>query len=588
MCRSHEDACRGILAINCWLNRSHNQPGGHGAVLRERRRIFPSLHLPTTGEAVYALATKGHVNVKKNAIIIGAGPAGLTAAYEFLARKTGIQPIIFESTDRIGGISCTINHNGNRIDIGGHRFFSKSDVVMDWWMARMPIQGQPARDDKVLNKNKSLPPNGPDPEISDRVLLIRERISRIFYLRKFFNYPFSLKLETITNLGLLRTAKAGLGYILARIVKRTEERSLEDFLVNRFGAPLYRMFFETYTEKVWGKHPRQISAAWGAQRIKGLSLSKAAAQAIRNWLPLQKTSDVRQKHTETSLIEQFLYPKYGPGQLWEYVAADIESMGGIIHKKSKIVGITVKNNRVVSVEAECNGQLHEYFCDYCLSAMPIKDLIASLSGDTVNPDIRRIASELPYRDFMTVGLLVKKLKIRNETHIKTMGDVVPDTWMYIQEGDVKLCRLQIFNNWSPYMVEDPDKVWIGLEYMCSDQDDIWEMSDSQFIDFAIAEIVQVGIINKEDIIDSCRIRIEKAYPAYFGSYNEFERVKSFLNEIKNIYCIGRNGQHRYNNQDHSMLTAIESVQSIQNGSEDKSTVWNINTECEYHENKIRQ
>ncbi len=521
----------------------------------------------------------------KKMLIIGAGPAGLTAAYEALAQGLDVQPIILESSNRIGGISCTINHNGNRIDIGGHRFFSKSDVVMDWWMARMPTQSAPARDDKKLDKTKPWDPKGADPEQEDRVLLIRERISRIFYLRKFFDYPISLKLETITNLGIFRTAKAGIGYLAAQVSKRPNEDSLEDFLVNRFGKPLYGMFFEGYTEKVWGAHPRTISAAWGAQRIKGLSLSKAIFQALKKLLPKANAQDVRQKNTETSLIEQFLYPKLGPGQLWEYVADDIRKMGGVIQMERKVVGIRVENNRVVSVTAEHNGEQSEYFCDYCLSTMPIKDLVNGITGDKPTDEVRRIANELPYRDFMTVGLLVDKLKIKNTTTIRTVGNIVPDTWIYIQEPDVKLCRLQIFNNWSPYMVADPTKVWIGLEYMCSDQDDIWKMSDADFIDYATDELERIGIVDRKEIVDSCRIHIEKAYPAYFGTYNEFDKIKTYLDLIGNLYCIGRNGQHRYNNQDHSMLTAMEAVRCIKEGNSNKQALWDINTEQEYHEEK---
>jgi protoporphyrinogen oxidase len=522
--------------------------------------------------------------MKKKIIIIGAGPAGLTAAYELLAAgETDIT--VLETTDRIGGLSCTINHNGNRIDIGGHRFFSKSDVVMDWWTARMPVQGSPARDDKILGTSKPWAENGPDPEQVDRIMLIRERISRIFYLRKFFDYPISLKLETITRLGIFRTANAGIGYIFSQLFKQPKEDSLEDFLVNRFGRPLYRMFFEGYTEKVWGAHPRQISAAWGAQRIKGLSLSKAVLQALKKLVPGGKPSDLRQKNTETSLIEQFLYPKLGPGQLWECVADDIRGMGGTIHLQRKVVAMEVRNNTVVSVTTECNGERQNFSCDYCISTMPVKDLVASMTGDTVNQDIQRIAEGLPYRDFMTVGILVDKLKIRNETKIKTVGNIVPDTWIYIQEPDVKLCRLQIFNNWSPYMVEDPSKVWIGLEYMCSDQDDIWKMSDADFIEIAVGELVRIGIVDRSAILDTCRFRIEKAYPAYFGTYGEFDVVRAHLDGISNLYCIGRNGQHRYNNQDHSMLTAMEAVNCIRTGISDRKLIWNVNTEREYHEEK---
>lgn len=524
--------------------------------------------------------------MSKIAVIIGAGPAGLTAAFELLNQKSGYVPIVLEATNRIGGISCTIEHNGNRIDIGGHRFFSKNDTVMNWWAERMPLQGAPSSDDLLLGRKKTWAPGGPDPQQSERVMLIRERISRIFYLRKFFNYPISLKPETIANLGLFRTARAGFGYVAAQFRKRRKESSLEDFLVNRFGVPLYRMFFEDYTEKVWGTHPRQISAEWGAQRIKGLSLSKAVFAAFKKLLPARKTTDLRQKGTETSLIEQFFYPKLGPGQLWEFVADDVRAMGGEIRMRHKVVAVHVKDSRIAAVTAECDGLQTRIECDDCFSTMPIKDLVAAMQGDPVPAEVKRIACDLPYRDFMTVGVLANKLKIRNKTKICTVGDIVPDTWIYIQERDVKLCRLQIFNNWSPYMVKDPQNtVWIGLEYMCSDRDEMWKMSDKDFTDFAVAELAKIGIVDPVDILDTCRIRIEKAYPAYFGSYGEFETVKTYLNSIENLFCIGRNGQHRYNNQDHSMLTAMQAVRCMKDPGLSRSTLWSINSEHEYHETK---
>ncbi|HEX5126898.1 MAG TPA: NAD(P)/FAD-dependent oxidoreductase, partial [Rhodocyclaceae bacterium] len=501
--------------------------------------------------------------MKQNVIIIGAGPAGLTAAYELLAQKSNLHPIILETTNRIGGISCTIEHNGNRIDIGGHRFFSKSDTVMNWWADKMKVQGQPASDDILLKKDKPYAPGGPDPEKVDRVMLIRERISRIFYLRKFFDYPISLKVRTFLNLGLFRTLSAGVGYVYAQIKKRPDESSLEDFLVNRFGVPLYRMFFEDYTEKVWGAHPRKISAAWGAQRIKGLSLSRAVLAAIKKAFSRGKNTDLRQKNTETSLIEQFYYPKLGPGQLWEFVADDIRGMGGEIFMEHKVSRIHVQDNKVVAVTVTSPDGTRRFECDYCVSTMPIKDLIAGMEGQPVPPDVKRVACDLPYRDFMTVGVLAKKLKIRNETNVRTVGDIVPDTWIYIQERDVRLCRLQVFNNWSPYMVKDlTGTVWLGLEYMCSEGDDIWQMSDEDFIAFAVDELVKVDIVDREDILDTCRIKIEKAYPAYFGTYDEFDKVRSYLDGIDNLFCVGRNGQHRYNNQDHSMLSAMEAVKCM--------------------------
>jgi len=525
--------------------------------------------------------------MSKSVVIVGAGPAGLTAAYELLARKSGYTPIVLESTDRIGGISCTIDFKGNRIDIGGHRFFSKSDTVMDWWQKIMPIQGTQSKDDILLGKTKPIVAGGPNPDQIDRVMLIRERISRIFYLRKFFDYPISMKARTFLNLGAWRTLTAGLGYMSAQVFKRPQEKSLEDFLVNRFGVTLYRMFFEDYTEKVWGVHPREISAEWGAQRIKGLSLLGAVIAAVKKiFSGSKKQTDMRQKKTETSLIEQFFYPKLGPGQLWENVADDIRKMGGVIHMQHKVTAVHVEQGKIVAVSAEHNGHIEHIPCDNCLSTMPIKDLIQAMEAQDKPADVVRIATGLPYRDFQTVGLLLKKLAINNDTAIKTVGNIVPDTWIYIQERDVKLCRLQIFNNWSPYMVKDlQNNVWIGLEYMCSEGDQLWNMGDQQFIDFAIDELVRTGIIHKSDVLDACRVKIEKAYPAYFGTYTEFDKVRAYLDQISNLWCIGRNGQHRYNNQDHSMLTAMESVRCIIEGDTSRSQIWSVNSEGEYHETK---
>lgn len=511
----------------------------------------------------------------KTAIIIGAGPAGLTAAYELL-KTTDIKPLIIEESDFIGGISRTAEHNGNRIDIGGHRFFSKSPEVNELWQELMPLQSKPSFDDIKTNTQKELSPSGADPETEDKVLLIRNRVSRIYYLRKFFDYPITLKPQTFINMGLSRTVKAGFGYIYSCVFKK-EEDSLRNFYINRFGKPLYEMFFEDYTEKLWGVNPSKIAADWGAQRVKGLSLTKAVLNVL--------TKPFKKGETETSLIEQFYYPKKGPGQLWETLADEVEKRGGKIIKNSRVCDINLKDGKISSVGVETENGKKQIKADYYISTMPIKDLVFGM-GDSVPGDIKDIALNLPYRDFMTVGLLVNKLKLENKTSHKTLGNIVPDCWIYIQERDVKIGRLQIFNNWSPYMLKDPENtVWIGLEYFCSEGDKYWNMSDSDFIDFASEELEKIGVIDKSDILDSVRLKVKKAYPAYFGTYSEFPKVREYLDSIENLYCIGRNGMHRYNNMDHSMLTAVEAVKCIKNGSTDKSAIWDVNTEKEYHEEK---
>lgn len=528
---------------------------------------------------------------QKTAIIMGAGPAGLTAAYEFL-EKTDIKPIIFEVSEDMGGIAKTVNYKGNRIDMGGHRFFSKSDVVMDWWKNILPIQGSPSKDDLILNisyQNKSRPieitKDGPDPEKNDEVMLIRSRLSRIFFLRKFFNYPISLTLGTIQNLGLVRLVKIGISYLWIKLFPIKHEKSLEDFFINRFGNELYLTFFKDYTEKVWGVPCSQIKPEWGAQRIKGLSITKAVTHALKKLLK-PPTKSISQKDTETSLIEQFLYPKLGPGQMWEEVARIVKSKGGEIHTGKKVIGLSYEGEKIVSIKTKCEktGEEGNISGDYFFSTLAIKDLIRAFDKG-VPAQVKEVSEGLQYRDFITVGLLLKELKIKNETTTKTVNNVVPDNWIYIQERDVKIGRLQIFNNWSPYMVKDLDTVWIGLEYFCNVGDELWNKEDKEFVEFAIDELVKIGIIEKRNVLDSTIIRIEKTYPAYFGTYDDLHVVKDFVNKIENLYLIGRNGLHRYNNQDHSMLTAITAVENIIKGVKSKENIWAVNTEEEYHEEK---
>ena len=510
----------------------------------------------------------------KNAVIIGAGPAGLTAAYRLL-KEGDIHPIVLEADDVVGGISRTVVHNGNRIDIGGHRFFSKNREVTALWEELMPRQGKPSRDDLLLGREGILAEGGPDPEKEERVMLSRNRVSRIFHLRKFFDYPISIKASTFINLGLAQTVKAGASYLYSAVRKRPE-KSLEDFYINRFGKTLYETFFEDYTEKVWGVHPSRIAPDWGAQRVKGLSLGKILLTLLRQ--PFGK------KHgaVETSLIDTFSYPKKGPGQLWEVMAEEIRRMGGEIIMNAKVRRIQLRDGKLGEITYLHNGREETIEGDTVFSSLAVRDLVAALDGE-IPEEVRNVASGLLYRDFITAGLLVKKLRIRNRTKRKTVSDIVPDCWIYIQERDVKIGRLQIFNNWSPYLVADLENtVWIGLEYFCNEGDSMWEMTEEAFIEFAIDELCKIGIIDRKDVLDSVRLRIPKAYPAYFGSYGRFDVVRNYLDSLENLYCIGRNGQHRYNNMDHSMLTAMEAVRSLYRGTP-RGTVWEINTEEEYHE-----
>jgi protoporphyrinogen oxidase len=525
----------------------------------------------------------------KTAIIIGAGPAGLTAAYELIT-KTDIKPIIIEKTNDIGGISKTVVHNGNRIDIGGHRFFSKSDIVMQWWQNILPLQGSEQQGDALTNifyhhkkTTVKLSATGPNPEQTDEVMLVRKRLSRIFFLRKLFDYPITLNSKTVSNLGFIRIVKIFCTYLWARVFGIKNIKSLEDFFISRFGTELYKTFFKDYTEKVWGVPCNEIAADWGAQRIKKLSVSRAILHAVK--LTFRKDKTIGQKNTDTSLIEKFMYPKLGPGQMWETVARIVEEKGAVIIKNSDVIGMGISENLICEVSyfnhtANCKSIIKG---DYFFSTMPVKDLIAAM-GNKVPQTVKKVAQNLQYRDFIIVGLLLNKLKIKNET-AETLNGMVPDNWIYIQEKDVKIGRLQIFNNWSPYMVADNGKIWIGLEYFCNEGDELWEMKDADFIKFAIDELHQIDIIDRDEVIDKTIVRMPKTYPAYFGSYSQFNVVSDFTNGLENLFLIGRNGMHKYNNQDHSMLTAIAAVNNIITGEKSKSNIWDINTDDDFHETK---
>jgi len=341
------------------------------------------------------------------------------------------------------------------------------------------------------------------------------------------------------------------------------------------------MFFKNYTERLWGRKTNQISADWGAQRVKGVSIKAIIKDAFNKIFGKKKSSN-----TETSLIEQFWYPKYGPGQLWESLAERIKKRGGKILKGYKVEKINFENGKIISIECMVNGKREVIEGDIFISSMPIKDLVLGLSGRNVPQGILNIAKGLPYRDFITVGLLVNKLNLKNDTNIKTLGNIVPDCWIYVHEPEVKLLRIQIFNNWSPYLVKDAENtVWLSLEYTCQEGDEYWNMSAEEFIDFASEELIKMGIVEKKDILDSHLEKIKKAYPAYFDTYDKFDEMRNYLDDFENLYCIGRNGQHRYNNMDHSMLTAFEVVKNMKAGIKDKSNIWNVNTEKEYHEEK---
>ncbi len=517
-------------------------------------------------------------------VIIGAGPAGLTAALELQRRSTAYRVVVIEALQQVGGLARTEQHHGNRMDIGGHRFFSKVDWVMDWWRGILPVPEpmhafNPGADPSAnLAAADALAAQAPE-----RSLLIRPRLSRILYLRKFFDYPITLSLATIRNLGVVRVAQVAAGYVHARLRPIRPEKNLEDFFINRFGRRLYLTFFKDYTEKVWGVKCAEISPEWGAQRIKGLSITKAVLHAARK-MAGGRSGEIGQKGVETSLIEKFLYPKRGPGQLWEVVAEMVAQRGGEIVLDARLVELAIDGGRIRAATCEntTTGVRTTIACAAVISSMPLKDLAAAIVP-APPAGVVSVAAGLAYRDFITVGVLLARLKPNPYVRRGFANNMCPDTWIYIQESDVRVGRLQVFNNWSPGMVADPHRIWIGLEYFCNEGDDLWRMTGDEMEAFARAELVKLALADAGDVLDMKVIKVEKAYPAYFGTYKDFARLREYLDGVENLYPVGRNGMHRYNNQDHSMVSARLAVECILDPARDKRAIWNVNVEQEYHE-----
>lgn len=512
---------------------------------------------------------------QKTAVIIGAGPAGLTASYELLLR-TGVHPIVLESDpEYVGGISRTVHYKGNRIDIGGHRFFSKSDKVMQWWARLLPIKVKDGEQSITYQRSVRALTEGlrrADESHGERVMEVRPRKTRIINGGKLFAYPVELSLDTLLKLGPIKVVRIGVTYVYAMLFPRTPEVTLEDFFLNRFGKELYETFFKSYTEKVWGTKCNEMSAEWGAQRVKGLSITKAIMHALRKIFRIGALSG---KGVETSLIEQFLYPTYGPGFLWEQAAAQIVERGGEIRMGTRVVRIDRQGERFAVVAEGPQGRV-TLEADYVFSTTDIKGLIRMLPE--VPERVLKVSDGLQYRDFLTVGLLLK------ERPLEPDGSPLTDTWMYIHEEGLRAGRIQIFHNWHDKLVADPANGWIGLEYFCQEGDDLWSMSDEELVALGTRELEALGLAKPGDVVGGTALRQPKAYPGYFGTYGQFDVVRSYLDTLPNLFPIGRNGMHRYNNQDHSMLAAMGAVDIVERGG-NKAELWNINAEQEYHEQK---
>jgi len=466
------------------------------------------------------------INQKINIITSGAGPAGLTAAYE--AGKKGLSPIVFEKDKEVGGISKTVNYKNYLFDIGGHRFFTKYDEVKNIW-------------NEILGDD----------------FLVRPRLSRIYYNNKFFNYPLK-PFNALMSLGLNNSFLVMLSYIYSQINPYRNVTNLEEWVSNKFGKKLFNIFFKTYTEKVWGISCKEIQADWAAQRIKSLSLGKAVLNSI----------GFLGKDRITTLIDEFRYPRKGPGQMWNKAKELVEKQGGKVKLKSQVIQFNRKDNKITSALIKSDGSLQEISGDYFLSSIPLRNLVQVIKPPAPR-EVLNAAEKLRYRDFFTVSLIINK------------SNIFPDNWIYIHSPDVRVGRIQNFKNWSPEMVPDSQTTSLGLEYFCFETDDIWEKDDKELIELATKEVIKLKFASKEQIIDGFVIRSPKTYPIYDEGYKErIEIIKNYLSTIKNLQTMGRNGLHRYNNQDHSMLSALFAVRNILG---ENHSIWDINVDDEYHE-----
>ena len=472
----------------------------------------------------------------KEVIIIGGGPAGLTAAYQL--SKKGIESVVLEKDQIVGGISRTVNYKNYHFDIGGHRFFTKIKPVEDMWH-------------EVLRED----------------FLRRKRLSRIFYNRKFFYYPLR-PFNALTGLGIWNSLLIMISYLHAQVFPFGQEETFEQWVSNRFGKRLYRMFFKTYTEKVWGIPCNEIRAEWAAQRIKGLSLVTALKNALIN----NQKNSTNKKNVVKTLIDEFDYPKFGPGMMWQKVADIVQENGSQLWFGAEAEGILWSGNRVEALEVKRNGKIELVHGTDFISSMPIREAIQKFKP-TVTEEVLEAANDLKYRDFLTVALIVNK------------RDLFPDNWIYIHDPNVQVGRVQNFKNWSPFMVPDQEKTCVGLEYFCFEGDNLWNMTDQELIELGRKELEILGLVNSSDVEDGHVVRMPKAYPIYDSTYQQsLGIIRNFLGEIENFQLVGRNGMHKYNNQDHSMLTAMLATENILGANHD---LWQVNEEQEYHE-EIRE
>ncbi|MBT4594418.1 NAD(P)-binding protein [bacterium] len=516
---------------------------------------------------------------QKIALIIGAGPAGLAAAHELL-RTTDYTPLIIEREKLVGGIAKTMPYKGNLIDMGPHRFFSKSDFVRKWWGNFLPPQMKldaPSCPQHHGNDVLAKCTCDVNPDSCDEVMLVCNRLTRIYHDKKCFEYPLSMSLDTIKKLGIINLTSMAASYGYTRLFPRKPEKTLEDFFINRFGVKVYQRFFESYSEKIWGIHPAGMSADWGAQRVKNVSIAKTIGHAIRSLVP-ENFGDRIFGEVERSFVGRFLYPKLGAGQMWTKVADSIEKDGGIILREHEALSVKVSGDKVIGVTVRDIREQKDFYVpvEQCFSSTPVRNLIDSIDG-RVPRDVAEVASGLKCRGFINVGVLLKDFSVPGA------GPNAKDNWIYIQEPYAKAARLTIFNNWSSALVADTRNKWISLELYAQPGDEFWGKSDKKIIEFSVNELVRLKMAKQEDVLESVVHRIPEATPIYVGAYERLDVVQRYVDDIKNLYMMGRCGMHRYNNQDHAVLSGIKAVESIARAGISKTDVWQVNDEKSYHE-----
>ena len=468
-------------------------------------------------------------------VVIGGGPAGLTAAY-LLAKRGFPVTVLEQSADYLGGISRTEQYRGFRFDIGGHRFFSKAREVEALWDELLPHD-----------------------------MLERPRSSRIFYRGRFYSYPLR-PFEALRQLGLLESARCGLSWLRARAFPVRNPVNFEDWVSNQFGARLYGIFFKTYTEKVWGMNCREISADWAAQRIKGLSLGKAVLHGL---LPKRRPRD-RGRVVKT-LLDTFRYPRLGPGMMWEAAGRRVRELGGEVRMDRRVTGLRLESGRWTVISEAAGGSVEVHQADHVVSSAPMREVMGALQP-APPPAVLAAARSLRYRDFLTVALIA---------HDRGM---FTDNWIYIHDPSVRVGRIQNFKSWSPEMVPDPQRACYGLEYFCSEGDGLWAKPDPELVALARGELVALGLAVEEDLLDGCVVRQRKAYPVYDAEYaRHVDTIRQAVAErYPGLHLVGRNGMHKYNNQDHAMMTAMLAVENIVAG-EERYDLWAVNQDAEYHE-----